>query len=160
MRSKMINQFLANVSWGELDYLIADLPPGTGDEILTIAQNMKPDCAVIVTTPQEVSVMDAERAINMAKTLEIPCIGVIENMSGFICPKCKTKTYLFGSGGGERLASRNNVNFFGSIPIDPDVPVLSDGGVLITLDKRDSVVSVSFQSIMRSIESILNKVPV
>jgi ATP-binding protein involved in chromosome partitioning len=99
LRSKMINQFLADVDWGELDYLIADLPPGTGDEILTIAQNMKPDYAVIVTTPQEVSVIDAERAITMAKKLEIPYIGVIENMSGFICPVCKNKIDLFGSGG-------------------------------------------------------------
>ena len=81
LRSKMINQFLADVDWGELDYLIADLPPGTGDEILTIAQNMKPDYAVIVTTPQEVSVIDAERAINMAKKLEIPFIGVIEKIT-------------------------------------------------------------------------------
>ena len=103
MRSKVINQFLADVDWGELDYLIADLPPGTGDEILTIAQKMKPDYAIIVTTPQEVSVIDAERAITMAKKLEIPFIGVIENMSGFICPFCKNKIDLFASGGGKKL---------------------------------------------------------
>jgi ATP-binding protein involved in chromosome partitioning len=160
MRSKMINQFLANVNWGELDYLIADLPPGTGDEILTIAQNMKPDYAVIVTTPQEVSIMDAERAINMAKTLEIPFIGVIENMSGLICPNCKTKIDLFGSGGGERLAKRNKVNLLGTIPIDPEVPVLSDDGVPVVLNKKDSKVSIAFHSIMRSIELILDKVEI
>ncbi|MEJ2506689.1 MAG: Mrp/NBP35 family ATP-binding protein, partial [Ignavibacteriaceae bacterium] len=109
MRSKIINQFLADVDWGELDYLIADLPPGTGDEILTIAQKMKPDYAIIVTTPQEVSVIDAERAITMAKKLEIPFIGVIENMSEFICPFCKNKIDLFASGGGKKLAEDYDV---------------------------------------------------
>jgi Mrp family chromosome partitioning ATPase len=120
----MINQFLADVDWGELDYLISDLPPGTGDEILTIAQKMKPDYAVIVTTPQEVSVMDAERAINMAKKLEIPCIGVIENMSGFVCPRCGAVINIFGEGGGQKLSADNDVHFLGSIPIDIDAGYL------------------------------------
>ena len=109
MRSKIINQFLADVDWGELDYLIADLPPGTGDEILTIAQKMKPNYAIIVTTPQEVSVIDAERAITMAKKLEMPFIGVIENMSDFVCPVCNNKIDLFGAGGGKYLADEYGV---------------------------------------------------
>jgi Mrp family chromosome partitioning ATPase len=159
MRSKMINQFLANVTWGKLDYLIADLPPGTGDEILTIAQNMKPDYAVIVTTPQEVSLIDAERAVNMAKTLEIPHIGVIENMSGLICPNCKTKIDLFGTGGGAVIAENNNVNFLGAIPIEPEMRVLSDKGIPFISHRKDTEVSFSFYSIMHLIESILNKVP-
>ena len=147
MRSKVINQFLADVEWGELDYLIADLPPGTGDEILTIAQHMKPDCAVIVTTPQEVSIIDAERAVNMAKKLEIPYIGVVENMAGFVCPHCGAVVELFGFGGGEKLAEKHNIPFWGSIPIDINARILGDKGIPIVLEKRDSEVSKTFKKI-------------
>lgn len=152
MRSKVINQFLADVDWGELDYLIADLPPGTGDEILTIAQQMKPEYAVIVTTPQEVSIIDAERAINMAKKLNIPFIGVVENMSGFVCPHCKALIDIFGSGGGEKLAADYDVQFLGSIPIDIDARILSDKGKPIILEKPNSEVSKSFKSISELIQ--------
>ncbi len=147
MRSKIINQFLADVEWGELDYLIADLPPGTGDEILTIVQKMKPDYAAIVTTPQEVSIIDAERAINMAKKLEIINIGVIENMSGFVCPHCSAVLNIFGEGGGERLANEFDVQFLGSIPIDIDARILGDKGTPIVLEKPDCEVSLSFKLI-------------
>ncbi|MHB8871534.1 MAG: Mrp/NBP35 family ATP-binding protein [Candidatus Doudnabacteria bacterium] len=152
MRSKVINQFLADVEWGELDYLIADLPPGTGDEILTIGQQMKPDYAVIVTTPQEVSVIDAERAIDMAKKLKIPFIGVVENMAGFVCPHCSAVIELFGAGGGEKLAGKHNVQFLGSIPIDIDARILGDKGRPIVLEKPDCEVTKAFKSIMSSIE--------
>jgi len=151
MRSKVINQFLADVDWGELDYLIADLPPGTGDEILTIAQEMKPDYAIIVTTPQEVSVLDAERSINMARKLNIPYIGVIENMSGFVCPHCSAVIDLFGSGGGKNLADNYGVQFLGSIPIDIDARILSDKGKPIVLEKPNCEVSIVFKSICNSI---------
>jgi Mrp family chromosome partitioning ATPase len=152
MRSKVINQFLADVDWGELDFLIADLPPGTGDEILTIAQNMKPDYAVIVTTPQEVSVMDAERAINMANKIEIPFIGVVENMAGLVCPHCSSVIELFGSGGGKILADKYNIPFLGSIPIDIDARILGDNGKPIVLEKPDCKVTIAFKSIVRLIE--------
>ncbi|MBX3007327.1 MAG: Mrp/NBP35 family ATP-binding protein [Melioribacteraceae bacterium] len=152
MRSKVINQFLADVEWGELDYLIADLPPGTGDEILTIAQQMKPDYAVIVTTPQEVSVIDAERAIDMAKKLEIPFIGIIENMAGFICPRCNAVVEIFGVGGGEKLAKKYNLPFLGSIPIDIDARILGDNGKPIVLEKPNCEVTNVFKSIANSIE--------
>lgn len=152
LRSKMINQFLADVEWGELDYLIADLPPGTGDEILTIGQQMKPDCAVVVTTPQEVSVIDAERAINMAKKLEIPFIGVVENMSGFICPHCSAVLNIFGEGGGKKLADDYDIEFLGSIPIDIDARILSDKGKPIVLEKPYCEVTNSFKTISRSIQ--------
>jgi Mrp family chromosome partitioning ATPase len=151
MRSKVINQFLADVDWGELDYLIADLPPGTGDEILTIAQEMKPDYALIVTTPQEVSVIDAERAINMANKLEIPFIGVVENMAGFVCPHCGAVAEIFGAGGGEKLAADYDVEFLGSIPIDIDARILSDKGKPIVLEKQNCEVSSIFKSISASI---------
>ena len=152
LRSKVINQFLADVEWGELDYLIADLPPGTGDEILTIAQQMKPDYAVIVTTPQEVSVIDAERAVNMAKQLNIPFIGVVENMAGLVCPHCNAVIELFGVGGGEKLADKHNVPFLGSIPIDINARILGDRGKPIVLEKPTCEVSTVFKSIVNLIE--------
>jgi Mrp family chromosome partitioning ATPase len=152
MRSKVINQFLADVEWGDLDYLVADLPPGTGDEILTIAQQMKPDYAVIVTTPQEVSIIDAERAINMAKQLSIPYIGVVENMAGLVCPHCSAVVELFGSGGGEKLAAKYNVPFLGSIPIDIDARILGDKGKPIVIEKPDCEVTNGFKSIVNLID--------
>ena len=157
LRSKMINQFLADVEWGELDYLIADLPPGTGDEILTIGQRMKPDCAVIVTTPQEVSVIDAERAINMAKKLEIPFIGVVENMAGFVCPHCSAVLNIFGEGGGKKLADDYAVEFLGSIPIDIDARILGDKGKPIVLEKPDCEVTIVFKKIAELIEENIQK---
>ncbi|MBZ0180409.1 MAG: Mrp/NBP35 family ATP-binding protein [Melioribacteraceae bacterium] len=153
MRSKVINQFLADVDWGELEYLIADLPPGTGDEILTIAQKMKPQYAVIVTTPQDVSVIDAERAINMARKLEIPFIGVVENMSGFVCPHCSAVVNIFGEGGGKRLADEFGVPFLGSIPIDIDARISGDSGKPVVLNKPTGEVSEAFTSIVASIEN-------
>ncbi len=152
LRSKLISQFLADVDWGELDFLIADLPPGTGDEILTISQKMKPDYAVIVTTPQEVSIIDAERAINMAKKLDIPFIGVVENMSGFICPLCKNKIDLFDSGGGKKLAEEYNVQFLGSIPIDINARILSDKGKSIIIEKPNCEVTKAFKQIANLID--------
>lgn len=151
LRSKVINQFLADVEWGDLDYLIADLPPGTGDEILTIGQEMKPDFAIIVTTPQEVSVMDAERAVNMAKQLNIPNIGIVENMAGFVCPHCSGTVDIFGAGGGEKLAEQYNVKFLGSIPIDLDARIAGDNGKPIVLNKPDCEVSNKFKSIVTKI---------
>ncbi len=147
IRSKVINQFLADVEWGELDFLIADLPPGTGDEILTIAQEMKPDAAVIVTTPQEVSILDAERAVNMAKKLEIPFIGIVENMSGFVCPHCSAVLSIFGEGGGAKLADKHRVEFLGSIPIDIDARILGDTGKSILFEKPESETAASFNAI-------------
>lgn len=157
MRSKIINQFLADVDWGELDYLIADLPPGTGDEILTIVQQMKPDFAVIVTTPQEVSIIDAERAINMAQKLEIPYIGVLENMAGLVCPHCGGAIELFGSGGGNKLADEYNIQFLGSIPIDIDARILGDKGKPIVLEKPNCEVTNSFKLIVNLIEEHYKK---
>ena len=157
MRSKVINQFLADVDWGELEYLIADLPPGTGDEILTISQKMKPQYAVIVTTPQDVSVIDAARAINMAKKLEIPFIGVVENMSGFVCPHCSAVVNIFGEGGGKKLADEFGIPFLGSIPIDIDARILGDKGNPVVLEKAQCEVSKAFSDIVNLIESHLKE---
>jgi ATP-binding protein involved in chromosome partitioning len=158
MRSKVINQFLADVKWDELDFLIADLPPGTGDEILTIAQQMKPDYAIIVTTPQEVSIIDAERSINMARELKIPFIGIIENMAGFVCPHCSAVIEIFGAEGGKKLAEEYGVPFLGSIPIDLDTRILSDKGKPIVLEKLTCEVTTAFKSIVNLIQDHFQKV--
>ncbi len=152
MRSKMIQQFLADVEWGKLDYLVADLPPGTGDEILTITQQMKPEYAVIVTTPQEVSIIDAERAVNMAKKMEVPFIGIVENMSGFACPHCGKVLNIFGEGGGKTLADNYGVPFLGSIPIDLHTRIYGDHGVPVVLKETESEISDVFRSIASKIE--------
>jgi ATP-binding protein involved in chromosome partitioning len=156
MRSKVINQFLADVEWGDLDYLIADLPPGTGDEIITITQKMEPDLAIIVTTPQEVSLLDAGKAINMAKKMDIPKIALIENMSGLSCPQCGYKIDLFGTGGGMKLAKKMKILFLGSIPIDIESRKLADQGKSILFEKKDSKMSIILMDIVKEIEKILS----
>jgi Mrp family chromosome partitioning ATPase/predicted Fe-Mo cluster-binding NifX family protein len=129
MKYQMIKQFLKDVEWGRLDYLIIDSPPGTGDEPLAIAQLLeKPDGAVIVTTPQQVALADVRKGVSFCRSLNLPVIGVIENMSGFVCPKCGEKTDIFKSGGGENMAIEMNIPFLGRIPIDPQIVNACDSG--------------------------------
>lgn len=155
LRSKAIDQFLGEARWGELDFLIADLPPGTGDEVLTITQRTSPQMAIIVTTPQEVALIDARRAANMAKKMEIAQIGVVENMSGLICPHCGEEIELFGAGGGEREAKELGILFLGKIPIDPQTRVCADQGRPILLDDPEAAVSQAFSAIASRIEEAL-----
>ncbi|MGD2278945.1 MAG: P-loop NTPase, partial [Candidatus Omnitrophota bacterium] len=124
-----IKQFLADVNWGELDYLIIDSPPGTGDEPLSVCQ-LIPDIkgAVIVTTPQDVAVLDSRKCVGFARQLKIPFVGIIENMSGLVCPHCGQEIDLFGTGGGEKAALDLEVPFLGSIPIEPDMVKSGDSG--------------------------------
>ncbi len=124
-----IKQFLSDVNWGDLDYLIIDSPPGTGDEPLSVCQ-LIPDlnAAIVVTTPQDVAILDSRKSILFAKELKVPFIGVIENMSGFICPYCKKEINLFGIGGGEKSAKDFNVPFLGRIPIETEMVKLGDMG--------------------------------
>jgi Mrp family chromosome partitioning ATPase/predicted Fe-Mo cluster-binding NifX family protein len=125
----MIKQFIMNVEWGELDYLIVDCPPGTGDEPLSIVQLLEEVTgAVIVTTPQQVSVLDVRKSIDFCRKLEVPVLGVIENMSGFICPECNKTVDIFKSGGGEAMAKEMNVPFLGKIPLDPAIVDAGDSG--------------------------------
>jgi ATP-binding protein involved in chromosome partitioning len=129
MKFGVIKQFLGDVEWGELDYLIVDSPPGTGDEPLTIAQLISDaDGAVIVTTPQDVALIDVRKCINFCRQLSVPVIGVVENMSGFRCPQCGERTEIFKGGGGKKMASEMDVPFLGSVPIDPSIVVSSDEG--------------------------------
>jgi ATP-binding protein involved in chromosome partitioning len=147
LRSGAITQFLSDVAWGELDFLLADLPPGTGDEVLTTAQRMLPQMAIVVTTPQEVSLMDCRRAVNMGKQLNIKYIGVVENMSGLICPHCSKKIDLFDIGGGEKMAEEMGVPFLGSIPIEIEIRKGSDAGTPAVLSDQKSPIAQSFMAI-------------
>jgi len=157
MRSKMLNQFLGDVEWGNLDYLIADLPPGTGDEILTMVQNMSPDMAIIVTTPQELSLIDSARAISMAKQMNIQKIALIENMSGLICPQCGHRIELFGAGGGKKQAEEMNIAFLGAIPINLEARKLADEGKPIVIENEKADMSVMIYNIVGKIENMFNE---
>jgi len=129
MKYQMIKQFLKDVAWGKLDFLIIDSPPGTGDEPLSIVQLLEnADGAIIVTTPQEVALNDVRKGITFCRNLNLPVLGVIENMSGFVCPKCGERTDIFKSGGGEQMAREMAVPFLGRIPIDPEIVNACDSG--------------------------------
>lgn len=142
LKHSVISQFIGYTSWGELDYLIIDSPPGTGDEPLSVVQTAKPDGAIIVTTPQEVATFDVRKSIDFCNKLSLPIKGVIENMSGFICPHCGKTTDIFGSGGGEQMAEELAVPFIGRIPIDPRFVHLSDrGNTFIDADVEGSTLN-------------------
>jgi len=128
MVHKALTQLLDDVRWGELDYLVVDLPPGTGDAQLTIAQTVPVTGAVIVTTPQEVSVDDSRKGVKMFEKSDVDVAGVVENMAGFVCPDCGETHDVFGRGGGEALAEESDVPFLGSVPLDPSVRTASDEG--------------------------------
>ncbi len=124
-----IKQFLTDVNWGELDYLIVDSPPGTGDEPLSVCQLISDiNGAIIVTTPQDVAILDSRKSVLFAKELKVPVMGIIENMSGFICPHCNTEIDLFGTGGGEKSAHDLSVPFLGRIPVEPEMVKSGDSG--------------------------------
>jgi ATP-binding protein involved in chromosome partitioning len=129
MKYQMIKQFLKDVEWGSLDFLIIDSPPGTGDEPLSVVQLLeKADGAVIVTTPQELALADVRKSINFCRNLNLTVLGVLENMSGFVCPKCGQNTDIFKSGGGQSMAAQLQVPFLGRIPIDPEIVLACDSG--------------------------------
>lgn len=129
MKMGVIKQFLKDVEWGDLDYLIIDLPPGTGDEPLSVCQLIEDATgAIVVTTPQEVAAADVKKSINFCHQLNLPIIGMVENMSGFVCPECKTKTDIFNSGGGAKLAEYFGVELLGELPIEPAIMAACDAG--------------------------------
>lgn len=153
MKTAVIRQFLGDVNWGVLDYLVVDSPPGTGDEPLSVCQLLAKICsAVIVTTPQDVAVLDARKSIMFARELNIPVIGVIENMSGLVCPHCRAEINLFKQGGGEKAANDMGVPFLGRIPLDPDLVDLGDKGKPFIVAKPTSEASAAFKSIVCKIE--------
>lgn len=152
----LIRQFLSDVDWGDLDYLIVDLPPGTGDEPLSIAQNIPNDShAVIVTTPQEVSLLDVSKSVNFARQLKMKIAGIIENMSGFSCPYCGEAIDIFKSGGGERLAMKENIPFLGGVPMDADIVISGDRGRPFVAGNEDSPAGKAFRKIVSKIRGFL-----
>lgn len=127
LKYSMIRDFISRVQWGNLDYLVVDCPPGTGDEPLSVAQFLKGKAkALIVTTPQQVATIDVEKCITFCKELELPVMGIVENMSGFVCPHCGTTVNIFSKGGGEILSKQYGIPFLGSIPLDPDIAKSGD----------------------------------
>ena len=158
MKATAIRQFIEDVDWGDLDYLIVDMPPGTGDEAISIVQLIpKADGAVIVTTPQDVAVLDSRKSITFAAQTKIPIIGVVENMSGFICPHCNKLTEIFGSGGGEKAAKELDLQFLGRIPIEPGVAVSGDSGMPIVVSDPKSGSAAAFKEIVENIIRIVEK---
>ena len=156
MLMKALTQFLFDVEWGELDYLILDLPPGTGDVQLTLAQNVNISGAIVVTTPQDVALADVKKATSMFKEVQIPVLGVIENMAYFICPSDKKKYYIFGKGKTAEFASAYGLKILGSIPIDPEVAEKSDEGEPVVVSNPDSEVARAFYGIARIIAQELS----
>lgn len=144
---RMIQQFLQDVDWGELDYLIIDLPPGTGDAQLTLTQSLPLTGAIIVTTPQDVALADAKKGINMFKKVEVPVLGVVENMSYFVCPHCNERTEIFDHGGGKKASQKFNVPFLGEIPLDTNIRVGGDTGQPIAISDPDSPVAKAFNKV-------------
>jgi ATP-binding protein involved in chromosome partitioning len=158
LKMRAIRQFLVDIVWGELDFLFIDLPPGTGDEPLSVAQLLpEMDGVVIVTMPTGLSSSVVKKAITFAERLNMPVIGVVENMSGFICPHCGTKTEIFESGGGEKMAKEMSVAFLGSIPIDPKIGVDSDKGQPFVIANKDSAAAKAFMEIVEKVEGYTKK---
>lgn len=150
-KSGMIQQFVGQVAWGELDFLIIDAPPGTGDESLTVVQTVPDAKAVVVTTPQEVALADVRKSINFCSTVNLEPIGLVENMGPFKCPGCDHTIALFKSGGGETTAKNMNIPFLGTLPFDPEVVVASDNGTPIVTKNKSNGFSQALDAIITKI---------
>ena len=155
MKMAAIKQFIQDVNWGDLDFLLVDLPPGTSDEPLSVVQ-LIPELAgaIIVTTPQEVALLDSRKAVNMVRAMKLPVLGIVENMSGLICPHCGDSISIFGAGGGERMAEEMDVPFLGAIPIDPKVCALGDSGM--TFVQSGTLAGGSFNKIVENLLEMFN----
>ncbi|UCG11309.1 MAG: Mrp/NBP35 family ATP-binding protein [Deltaproteobacteria bacterium] len=152
LKHSAIKQFLGDVNWGDLDFLLIDLPPGTGDEPLSVARLIKDvDGAIIVTTPQDVALLDSRKAVNFSSLIEVPVLGIVENMGGMSCPHCGGIIDLFKVGGGEQAARELGVSFLGRIPIDPQVVVKCDSGEPLVTDPTESVAKTSFVKLVQGV---------
>ncbi len=151
MLHSAVRQFLTDVDWGLLDYLVVDLPPGTGDVAISLAQLAPVTGAVVVTTPQGVALSDVGRAVRMFERLEVPVLGVVENMSGFVCPHCGHVTAIFGQEGGRRLAERMGVPFLGSVPLDPRVVEGGEAGRPVVIAYPDSPAAQALRAIAQQV---------
>ncbi len=148
---KALEQFIGDVLWGELDELVVDLPPGTGDIALTLCQNVPMAGAVIVTTPQDVALIDARKALAMFRKMDVPVLGIVENMSFFTCPSCGHVEHIFGADGGRKTAEQLGVPFLGAIPIDPAIVSGGDSGRPVVVDRPDSPAAQAFGEVARKV---------
>jgi Mrp family chromosome partitioning ATPase len=152
LKISAIRQFISDIEWGDLDYLIVDSPPGTGDEPLTVAQTIPDAEALIVTTPQEISLADVRKSINFCKQVNLKITGVVENMSGFACPHCGKNIPIFGKGGGKEMAHQMDVPFLGEIPLDSQMVEMGDAGEL------DALAEMSDLEINKVYKEIVNRI--
>jgi len=160
MKTGVIKQFLKDVNWGLLDYLIIDLPPGTGDEPLSVCQMIEDaDGAIVVTTPQEMALIDVRKCITFCRQLKLKVLGVVENMSGFVCPHCQNISDIFKSGGGEKMAEEMEVPFLGRIPIDPAITQTADEGIPFVIEYTDSATTKAFEDILPTILKLKKNQP-
>jgi len=157
MVMKAVDQFLFDVEWGQLDYLIIDLPPGTGDAQLTLVQSVPITAAVVVTTPQDVALLDAKKAVTMFEHTSTPVLGIVENMSYFHCPNCDERSEIFGHGGGKNYSDQLNVPFLGEIPLHTGVRVGGDEGMPIVLSEDTAEVKLAFTSI---VDKVIRKIEI
>jgi ATP-binding protein involved in chromosome partitioning len=155
LKFSAIRQFIGDVDWGDLDFLVIDSPPGTGDEPLTVAQTITDARAIIVTTPQEVALADVRKSINFCKTVNMEIFGLIENMSGFSCPHCGEMITLFGSGGGKKTADQMGIKFLGSIPFDPKMVVCGDTGACYQEVHSESAVTRAFAAVVEKLAGLI-----
>ena len=154
LKHTVIRQFVADVQWGDLDYLIIDLPPGTGDEPLSVAQVIKPiDGSIIVTTPQDVALLDSRKSVVFSQQIEVPVLGIVENMSGFSCPHCKQSIDLFKQGGGRKAAEDLKVPFLGAVPLDPQLVVQGDAGKPFVAAFPETATAAAFSEITAKVEA-------
>jgi len=151
LRIQAIRQFVADFDWGELDYLVIDAPPGTGDEPLSVAQTIPLLKAIVVTTPQKVALADVRKSINFCKTVNVDIVGVVENMSGFVCPHCNQTVDIFKSGGGEDIAREFDLPFLGRVPMDPKVVVAGDDGKPYLSSEEESPAIEAFTKIVDAV---------
>jgi ATP-binding protein involved in chromosome partitioning len=157
LKHRAIKQFLGDVNWGNLDFLIVDLPPGTGDEPLSIAHLIKNvDGSIIVTTPQDVALLDSRKAVSFSRLLNVPVVGIIENMSGMSCPKCGEKIDLFKVGGGAKAARELGVPYLGHIPIDPRMVIRCDAGTPFVTDPEPSAVKKAFTRLAQEVIKVMD----
>ena len=157
MLHKAITQFFEDCDWGEVDYMVIDLPPGTGDVQLSLSQIFPLTGAVMVTTPQQVALVDVEKGANMFERVNVPLLGLVENMSTFVCPCCSTATDIFAHGGGKTMAKQHGWPFLGEIPIDPSVRVGGDVGTPVVISHPDSAVSKAFRGAARALAAEVSK---
>jgi len=155
MKHNMINQFTKEVNWGHLDYLVVDCPPGTGDEPLSIVQSIDNiDGAIVVTTPQQISVIDVNKCISFCRQLNLPVLGVIENMSGFVCPTCNSRIEIFKGRGGQEISERFNIPFLGKIPLGCEVVSACDSGKPIVQFDKESQITDALNSAFKPLLQI------